>query len=209
VGSVRERKLKTAVLISGRGSNLKALIDACAANGFPAEIVLVISNIADAGGLAYARATKIPTAVIPHKDYSSRESFDDAMEKRLREAGSEVICLAGFMRILSDAFVRRWNGRLINIHPSLLPAFKGTQVHERVLSAGAKVSGCSVHYVVPELDSGPIIAQAEVPVLPSDTPDTLAARVLEQEHKLYPRALRMIADGRVRLENGRVVTEPT
>jgi phosphoribosylglycinamide formyltransferase 1 len=199
------KKLKTAVLISGRGSNLKALIDACAGKDFPAEIVLVMSNTAAAGGLAYGRAAKIPTAVVPHKDYSTREAFDDAMEKPLREAGAEFICLAGFMRILSDAFVRRWEGRMINIHPSLLPAFKGTHVHDQVLAAGAKLSGCTVHYVVPELDSGPIIVQTEVPVLPGDTPERLAARVLEQEHQLYPRALRAIADGRVRLEGGRVL----
>jgi phosphoribosylglycinamide formyltransferase-1 len=197
--------LRTAVLISGRGSNLKALIDACAAKNFPAEIVLVISNVADAGGLAHAHAAGISTAIVPHKDYRLRDAFDEAMDKHLREARAEFICLAGFMRILSDAFVRRWEGRMINIHPSLLPDFKGTLVHERVLAAGAKISGCTVHYVVPELDSGPIILQAEVPVLPGDTPDTLAARVLEQEHKLYPRALRDIAEGRARLEQGRVV----
>jgi phosphoribosylglycinamide formyltransferase-1 len=198
-------KLKTAVLISGRGSNLKALIAACAEKDFPAEIVLVISNVADAGGLSYAQAGGIPAAIVAHKDYSSRETFDAAMDARLREARVECICLAGFMRILSDAFVRRWEGRMINIHPSLLPAYKGTHVHERVLAAGEKVSGCTVHYVVPELDSGPAILQAEVPVKPGDTPDMLAARVLETEHKIYPQALKLIAEGRVRLENGRVV----
>ena len=186
-------KLKTAVLISGRGSNLKALIDACAAKDFPAEIALVISNIADAGGLAYAREAHIPAAVIPYTDYPSRDAFDDALDRRLREADAQLVCLAGFMRILSDEFVRKWQGRMINIHPSLLPAFKGTHVHERVIASGAKISGCTVHYVIPELDSGPAILQAEVPVLEGDTPDSLAARVLEAEHKTYPAALRAVA----------------
>jgi phosphoribosylglycinamide formyltransferase-1 len=198
-------RLKTAVLISGRGSNLKALIDACADKNFPAEIVLVISNVANAPGLAHAKAANIPTAILPHKDYSSRDAFDDAMEERLVAAGAEFICHAGFMRILSEGFVRRWLGRMINIHPSLLPAFKGTHVHERVLASGERTSGCTVHYVVPELDSGPTILQAKVPVLSGDTPETLAARVLVEEHKIYPQALRMVAEGRVRFEDGRVV----
>lgn len=198
-------KLKTAVLISGRGSNLKSLIEACAKKDFPAQIVLVISNTADAGGLNHARAAGIPTAIIPHKDYATRESFDAAMDARLKEAGAEFICLAGFMRVLSDGFVRRWEGKMINIHPSLLPAYKGTHVHERVIEAGERKSGCTVHYVVPELDSGPVILQAEVPVLPGDTPDTLAARVLVEEHRIYPEALRRIAFGQVRLQNGHVI----
>ena len=198
-------KLKVGVLISGRGSNLQALINAASVADFPAKIVLVISNVADAQGLARAQAAAIETAVIEHKNFTSRERFDDAVDKALRDAGAELVCLAGFMRILSDPFVRRWEGRLINIHPSLLPAFKGTHVHEQVIAARVKTSGCTVHYVVPELDSGPIIAQAEVPVAGGDTPETLAARVLETEHKLYPMALRWIAEGRVRLENGQVL----
>jgi phosphoribosylglycinamide formyltransferase-1 len=189
-------RLKIAVLISGRGSNLKALIEASATPDYPAEIALVISNVADAGGLAHARAAAIPTAIVPHKDYPSREAFDSAIEKRLVESGAELVCLAGFMRILSDDFVRSWQGRLINIHPSLLPDYKGTHVHERVLAAGEPVSGCTVHYVIPELDSGPTILQATVPVKPGDTPDSLAARVLEAEHMLYPQAVRMIAEAR-------------
>lgn len=189
-------KLKTAVLISGRGSNLKSLIDACAKDDFPARIVLVISNLADAGGLNHARAAGIPTAVLPHKDYATREAFDAAMDARLKEAGAEFICLAGFMRVLSDGFVRKWEGKMINIHPSLLPAYKGTHVHERVIQAGEKKSGCTVHYVVPELDSGPTILQAEVPVLPGDTSNALAARVLAEEHRIYPQALKMVAEGR-------------
>jgi phosphoribosylglycinamide formyltransferase-1 len=203
---VTASKLKAAILISGRGSNLKVLIDACAQDGFPAEIALVISNVADAGGLAFAADARIPTKVISHKSFPSREAFDAALVAALVEAGAEFICEAGFMRIHSEGFVRKWLGRMINIHPSLLPAFKGTHVHERVLEAGAKVSGCTVHYVVPELDSGPTILQAEVPVLADDTPERLAARVLEAEHRIYPQALRLIAEGRVRLENGRIVT---
>ncbi len=198
-------KLKVGALISGRGSNLQALIRAASADDFPAEIVLVISNVVDAQGLKHAERAGIATAVIDHKGYQSRESFDAQIDERLRQAGAELICLAGFMRILSDDFVRKWEGHVINIHPSLLPAFKGTHVHEQVIAAGAKSSGCTVHYVIPELDSGPIIAQAEVPVLAGDTPETLAARVLETEHKLYPMALRWIAEGRVRLEKGQVV----
>ena len=190
-------RLKVAVLISGRGSNLKALIEACAAPDYPAEIVLVLSNRADAGGLAYAQSANIPTIVIEHKNFASREDFDAAMQTQLERAGTELICLAGFMRILSEDFVRAWQGRMINIHPSLLPAFKGTHVHEQVLTAGVRVSGCTVHYVTPELDSGPTILQAEVPVQPHDTPDSLAARVLEAEHVLYPRALRKIAEERL------------
>lgn len=193
-------KRKVGVLISGRGSNLQALIDASQATDYPAAIVLVISNIADAPGLERAKAVSIPTAVIDHTRYPSREAFDQAVDARLREAGVEVICLAGFMRILSDAFVKQWQGRMINIHPSLLPSFKGTRVHERVIAGGAKVSGCTVHFVVPELDSGPIIAQSVVPVLDGDTPEILAARVLEEEHKLYPLALRRVLEGRIRLD---------
>jgi len=198
-------KLKTGVLISGRGSNLQALIDACAAPDFPAEIVLVLSNIADAYGLERAARANIPTVAISHKDFASREAFDDAMDAKLRAAGVEFICLAGFMRLLSPAFVKRWEGRIVNIHPSLLPLFKGLHVHEQALAAGVAESGCTVHYVVPELDSGPTIIQAKVPVEPGDTPDTLAARVLEAEHRIYPQALKMAAEGRVRLEDGKAV----
>jgi len=196
------RKLKLGVLISGRGSNLQALIDACARPDYPAEIVLVLSNVADAQGRARAKTASIPTAVLDHRTYSNRESFDDAVDALLKKAGVELICLAGFMRILSDKFVRAWLGRLINIHPSLLPAFKGTNVHERVIASGERISGCTVHYVIPELDAGPNIAQAEVPVLEDDTPETLAARVLEAEHSTYPLAVRWIAEDKVRFENG-------
>ncbi len=192
--------MRVAVLISGRGSNLQALIDACAAHDYPAKIVLVISNVPDAFGLERARKAEISTAIIRHRDYATREAFDEAMDMRLREAKADFVCLAGFMRLLSADFVRRWQGRLVNIHPSLLPAFKGLNVHEQVIAAGARVSGATVHFVTPELDSGPPILQAAVPVLPGDTAETLAARVLEEEHKLYPRALRLVAEGRVKLE---------
>ena len=197
-------RVKTAVLISGRGSNLQALIDACADPNFPAEIVLVLSNVDGAGGLERAKKAGIATAVISHKG-RTREDFDAGIDAALRAAGVEIVCLAGFMRILSDGFARKWEGRVLNIHPSLLPAFKGVHVHERVLAAGMKVSGCTVHFVVPELDAGPIIEQASVPVLAGDTPETLAARVLVEEHRLYPHALAAVAEGRVRLENGKAV----
>ena len=189
---------RVAVLISGRGSNMGALI---AAQDASYKIILVISNVEGAGGLEKARAAGIATAVIPHAG-KTREAFDGEMDGVLRAAGAELVVLAGFMRILSDGFARGWEGRLINIHPSLLPAYKGTKVHERVIEAKEALSGASVHFVVPELDAGPVIAQASVPVHPSDTPQTLAERVLEIEHKLYPEALRMLASGKVRLENG-------
>jgi phosphoribosylglycinamide formyltransferase-1 len=198
------RKIPVGVLISGRGSNLQSLINASAAESFPARIVLVISNIEGAAGLARASAAGIPTRTIAHKG-KTREEFDAQVDAAFREAGVELICLAGFMRILSDGFARNWEGKLINIHPSLLPAYKGTRVHERVLEAGEKQSGASVHYVVPELDAGPVISQTAVPVLAQDTPDTLAARVLEAELRLYPTALRMICEGRVTLRDGAAV----
>lgn len=199
--------MKIGVLISGRGSNLKALIDACAAPDFPAEIVAVVSNKADAGGLEIARAAGIAASVISHKDYPTREEFDAAMDASLRAAGVEFVCSAGFMRILSDGFVEKWRDRQLNIHPSLLPAFKGLKVHERVLEAGCRVTGCTVHFVRAAMDEGPIVAQAAVPVLPGDTVETLSARVLEAEHKLYPLALRLVAEGRTRIVDERVVIE--
>lgn len=198
-------RVRTAVLISGRGSNLKALISACADPQFPAELVLVISNRADAAGLQHARDAGIPMRIIPHAKFSSRESFDDAVDVALDDADVELVCLAGFMRILSDGFVLKWQGRMINIHPSLLPSFKGARVHERAIESGVRISGCTVHFVTPEMDSGPPIVQAAVPVHAEDTPETLAARVLDAEHRLYPLALKMIAEGRVRLDNGRAV----
>jgi phosphoribosylglycinamide formyltransferase 1 len=189
---------RVAVLISGRGSNLGSLIDAAAGSY---KIILVISNIEGAAGLERAEAAGIATAVIPHAG-KSREAFDAEMDAALRAAHAEIVVLAGFMRILSDSFVRGWEGRLINIHPSLLPAYKGIRVHERVIEAGEKLSGASVHFVVPELDAGPVIAQASMPVAPGDTPQTLADRVLAVEHKLYPEALKLLAADKVKLQNG-------
>ena len=198
-------RVRTAVLISGRGSNLRTLISACAHTRFPAELVLVVSNQADAPGLQHARAAGIATRIIPHSKFSSRASFDAALDGALDGARAELICLAGFMRILSDGFVLKWQGRMINIHPSLLPSFKGARVHERAIESGVRISGCTVHFVTPEMDSGPPIAQAAVPVHAGDTPETLAARVLAAEHRLYPLALKMVAEGRVRLDNGKAV----
>jgi phosphoribosylglycinamide formyltransferase-1 len=191
---------RTAVLISGRGSNLQALIEAAKSPEYPAQISLVISNVTDAEGLARARDARVPTRVISHKNFESREDFDRAVDAELRASEIEIVCLAGFMRILSDWFVQEWEGRLINIHPSLLPAYKGTNVHARVLAAKERVSGCTVHFVVPELDSGLTIAQAEVPVLPGDTEDRLAARILAAEHRLYPDGLRRVASGEAQFD---------
>ena len=198
-------KLQLGVLISGRGSNLQALIDACTETDYPAEIVIVISNRADAKGLDRARAADIPTRVIEHTAYGDRESFDRDVDAALRTAGAQLICLAGFMRILSAWFVGQWPDRVVNIHPSLLPAFKGTDSHAQALAGGVKISGCTVHFVSPEMDAGPIILQAAVPVLADDDEDSLAARVLTAEHQCYPRAVRLIAENRVIVEDGRVI----
>ena len=192
---------RVAVLISGRGSNLGALI---AAQDDSYKIVLVISNNPDAAGLARAADAGIATMAIAHTG-KTREGFDAEIDAALRAAGVEIVVLAGFMRILSDGFVRGWEGAMINIHPSLLPAYKGTKVHERVIAAGETSSGASVHFVVPELDAGPVIAQASVPVHSSDSPEALAARVLERELDLYPQALKLLATGKVRLQNGLAV----
>ncbi|HKX07707.1 MAG TPA: phosphoribosylglycinamide formyltransferase [Stellaceae bacterium] len=196
-------RLKVAVLISGRGSNLQALIDACADPNFPAEIRLVISNEPGAQGLARAGRAGIPTRIIPHKQFPDRPTFDAAVERALEEADTALVCLAGFMRIFSDGFVERWRDRMINIHPSLLPAFKGLKVHERVIAAGVRFTGCTVHYVRPAMDEGPVIVQAVVAVLPGDDAARLAERVLAEEHKIYPLALRLIAEGRVHISGER------
>jgi phosphoribosylglycinamide formyltransferase-1 len=190
-------RLKVGVLISGRGTNLQALIDACAAPSFPAEIKLVIANRGDAAGLERAAAAKIATKVIPHRDYPNRESFDAALTAALEATGIELVCLAGFMRLLTPGFVAHWRDRMINIHPSLLPAFPGLDTHARVLAQGVRFSGCTVHFVRAEMDNGPIIVQAVVPVLPGDDAEKLAARVLAAEHRAYPLALRLIGEGRV------------
>ncbi len=200
-------RMKVAVLISGRGSNLQALIDACRDAEFPAEIVLVISNVPGAQGLSRAEEAGIPTALVRHKDFEDREGFEDALTETLVEAAPELVCLAGFMRMLGDGFVRRWRDRLINIHPSLLPAFKGIHVHEQIVEAGVRITGCTVHFVRPAVDDGPIIVQAAVPVHPDDDADALAARVLGQEHRIYPLAVRLIAEGRVRVVDEHVLID--
>jgi len=198
-------KLRLGVLISGRGSNLQALIEATGDPAFPAEIVLVISNREDAAGLDRAAAASIATRIIPHGQFSGRDAFDAALDETLRDAGVELICLAGFMRLLTKQFVENWRDRLINIHPSLLPAFKGLTPHADALAAGVRLSGCTVHYVRPEMDAGPIILQAAVPVMGSDTAETLAARILQAEHACYPLAVRMIGEGRIKIVGERVI----
>ena len=199
------KRLKTGVLISGSGTNLQALIDACTAPNFPAEIVLVISNRADAGGLERAKRAGIPTRIIPHKEYSSREAFDAAVDSALVTAGVEFVCLAGFMRLLTPGFVKQWHNRLINVHPSLLPAFKGIDAVEQALAAGVRHTGCTVHFVRPEMDTGPILLQAEVPVEAGDTSESLHDRIRQAEHRCYPEALRLIAAGRVAV-SGEIAT---
>lgn len=196
---------KVGVLVSGRGSNLQALLDACADPSFPAEISLVISNVPGVYALERAEKSGVPTLTIPHKGFPSREAFDAEMDKALRAAGIEIVCLAGFMRLLSTPFAEGWRGRMINIHPALLPSFKGLHTHRRAIEAGVKLHGCTVHLVTPELDDGPILVQKAVPVLSQDDEDTLAARVLEQEHKAYPEALRLLAEGRVVVEGNRAL----
>lgn len=194
---------RVGVLISGRGSNLQSLIRA-AAGDYPAEIVVVVSNVAGAPGLEHARRAGIAAETVPHKDYASREAFDAALDVALRRAGVEIVCLAGFMRLLTPGFVEKWRDRMLNIHPSLLPAFPGLDTHARALQAGVRFAGCTVHFVRAAVDSGPIIAQAVVPVLPGDTPEALAARVLEAEHRLYPLALKLAASGRLMVAGERV-----
>jgi phosphoribosylglycinamide formyltransferase-1 len=197
-------KKRVAVLISGSGSNLQALIDACAAPDFPAQIALVLSNKPDAYGLVRAQNAGIATRILSHKDFAGRAAFDDAIDTILREHNIELVCLAGFMRLLTPAFVQRWEDKLVNIHPSLLPAFKGTHVHEAVVASGVRFSGCTVHFVRAEMDVGPIILQAVVPVSPEDTAETVAARVLEQEHRIYPQALRLLAEEKLIIRNEKV-----
>jgi phosphoribosylglycinamide formyltransferase-1 len=198
---------RVGVLISGRGSNLQALLDASTDPAFPAEIALVISNRPSVYGLERAQSAGVATATISHQDYPNRDSFDGAIDAALRGAGCEIVCLAGFMRIFTPGFVNRWPNRILNIHPSLLPSFTGLHVQRRAIEAGATIAGCTVHIVTPDLDSGPILAQAAVPVLPDDTEDSLSARILEQEHRLYPSALAWLAAGRVRIDGNRALVD--
>jgi phosphoribosylglycinamide formyltransferase-1 len=197
---------RTAILISGRGSNMTALIEATRDPAFPAEIVLVVSNRPDAAGLQRAAAAGIATAIVDHKAYGKdREAFERALQDVLLTHKIEIVCLAGFMRLLTPWFVAQWQDRMLNIHPALLPAFKGLDTHRRAIEAGAKEHGATVHFVVPEMDSGPIIAQGRVPVLPDDSEAALAARVLAVEHRIYPLALKLVASDRVRIEDGRCI----
>lgn len=198
---------RVGVLISGRGSNMRSLVEAARAPEFPAEIALVLSNVADAAGLDFARAQGIATAVVDHKAFGDRESFDRAMHETLIGHGVEIVCLAGFMRLLTPWFVEQWRGRMLNIHPALLPSFRGLHTHARALKEGVKIYGATVHFVVPELDAGPIIVQAAVPVLGDDTPEALGARVLAQEHRIYPLALKLVASGAARIDGARVLIE--
>jgi phosphoribosylglycinamide formyltransferase-1 len=199
---------RVAILISGRGSNMVALVEAAKDKSYPAEIALVVSNVADAGGLARAREHGIATEIVGHKPYGKdREAFDRAIDGVLQRNRIELVCLAGFMRLLTPWFVGKWQGRLINIHPAILPSFKGLDTHERAIAAGVKIHGATVHFVVPEVDSGPIIAQAALAVENGDTPDSLAARVIKLEHEIYPLALRLVAEGKARIEGGRCVVD--
>ena len=199
--------LRVAVLISGRGSNLQSLIDACRQDGFPACIVGVISNRADALGLQRAAAAGIETAVISHRDYADRSAFDAALDARIRGFDAELVCLAGFMRLLTAAFVDSWRDRLINIHPSLLPAYRGLDTQQRALDDGVRISGCTVHFVRPDMDTGPVIVQAAVPVFDDDDADRLTARILAQEHVIYPLAVKLIAENRVRIAGNRAMVD--
>jgi phosphoribosylglycinamide formyltransferase-1 len=194
-------KRRVAILISGRGSNMAALIDAARVADFPAEIVVVISNKADAGGLAKAEASGVSTVIIESKPFGKdRAAFEAVLQSALDQHRIDLICLGGFMRLLTAEFVQRWYGRMLNIHPSLLPSFPGLEPQQQALRAGVKISGATVHFVIPETDAGPIVMQGAVAVRDGDTPETLAARILEIEHRIYPEALRLVASGRIRLE---------
>ena len=200
-------RLRVAVLISGRGSNMQALVESCRKANAPAEVVLVISNVPQAAGMDYAENSGVPTALINHRDYMSREAFESAICTRLDETQIDLVCLAGFMRLLTPRFVKQWHDRLINIHPSLLPAYKGLDTHKRVIADGVRITGCTVHFVRSKMDEGPIIIQAAVPVAPCDDAQTLAVRVLAAEHYCYPIAMRMIAEARVNVIDEVVLIE--
>jgi phosphoribosylglycinamide formyltransferase-1 len=198
------RRKRTAILISGRGSNMRALIERARSSSYPAEIALVVSNRPEAAGLIFAKENNIACAVVDHKIYAGREEFERSMQVLLEVHRIELICLAGFMRMLTPWFIGQWQGRLLNIHPALLPAYRGLDTHARALADGAKIHGCTVHFVVAAMDEGPIIAQAAIAVLDADTPSSLAARVLAQEHAIYPAALEWVAGDRARIEGNRV-----
>lgn len=206
-GNAMSRR-RVAILISGRGSNMSALIEAAKDKSYPAEIVLVLSNRPEAAGLAFAQAAGVPTLTIDHKIFGKdRANFDREVNRALEQHRIEIVCLAGFMRLLTADFVRKWDGRMINVHPALLPAFKGLDTHKRALAEGAKVHGATVHFVVPEMDEGPIIMQGVVAVRTDDDEHTLAARVLKVEHRIYPAALKLVAEGRVTMADGRCLID--
>ena len=199
---------RIAILISGRGSNMAALIDAASERSYPAEIALVLSNIPEAGGLAIAQSKKIKTEVVDHKRFGKdRDGFEREVQMILDTNKIDYVCLAGFMRLLTPAFVSHWHGRMLNIHPALLPSFKGLDTHERALAEGVRIHGATVHFVVPEMDSGPIIVQAAVTVMSDDTPQSLAARVIQAEHRIYPLALRWLCEGKLKIVDGRCVID--
>ncbi len=198
-------KKRIGILISGRGSNMKAIVEATRKPGFPAEVALIISNRPEAGGLTWAITKGLPTAPIDHTLFPDRTAFDDELHKTLNASNIDLIACAGFMRLLTPQFVHRWHNKIINIHPSLLPAFKGLDTHARALAAGVKISGCTVHIVRAELDDGPILGQAAVPVNHNDTPDTLAARVLKAEHVLYSKVLEMLCTDEIVIDGDKVV----
>lgn len=201
---------KLAILISGRGSNMQALVEACAQPGFPASVAVVLSNDPTAKGLEFAKDAGIATEVVNHKNFDGREPFEEALDAAIRPYAPDLICLAGFMRILTPNFINRWPDKIINIHPSMLPAYRGLNTHERVLEDGVRFTGCTVHFVRPEMDDGPIIAQAAIPTRQNEDADALAARVLTYEHRIYPMAVKLVAEGRVQIvdETTRIDGEP-
>lgn len=201
---MRGTRRRTAVLISGRGSNMRALVEAARAPDYPAEIALVLSNRPDAAGLAWAREAGVAVAAVDHKIYAGREEFERSMQAMLEIHRVDLVCMAGFMRLVTPWFIGQWAGRMINVHPALLPAYRGLDTHARALADGVKIHGCTVHFVVPAMDEGPILAQAAVPVLDADTPESLARRVLEQEHRIYPAALARVARGGLLVQGNRV-----
>ncbi len=207
---MRSTRRRTAVLISGRGSNMRALVEAARAPDYPAEIALVLSNRPDAAGLAWARDAGVAVAAVDHKIYAGREEFERSMQAMLEIHRIDLVCMAGFMRLVTPWFIGQWAGRMINVHPALLPAYRGLDTHARALADGVKIHGCTVHFVVPSMDEGPILAQAALPVLDADTPESLARRVLEQEHRIYPAALARVARGGLLVQGNRVFDdEPT
>ncbi len=199
------RRLKLGVMISGNGSNLQTLIDACENPDYPAEITIVVSNRPDAFGLERAESAGLPAIMVDHKTFDNRTDFEDTVHNILKDHGVQLVCLAGFMRLLGTDFVNRWKDRMINIHPSLLPSYKGLNTYVRALEDGVRFAGCTIHYVRPEMDNGPIIMQAAVPIAQDDTPETLATRIQGYEHKIYPEAVRYIATGAVRVSGNKVI----